>query len=225
MRVLVVEDERRMAALLEQALVEEGIHVFLAHDGETGVAAARSSPFDVIVLDIQLPKLDGISVARRLRSQGDQTPILMLTARDSQRDIVEALNLGADDYVTKPFSFEVLLARIHAISRRRQLPQPVCLQVADLNLNTITREVSREGKPLRLTKREHSLLELLMRNAGRPVSRDTILEAVWGFRSEVEENTVEAFIKLLRHKMDAPFPVKLLHTIRGVGYCLRVPEA
>ncbi len=224
MRVLIVEDERRMAALLEQALMEEDIHAYVSHDGESGLAAAQASHFDVIILDVQLPKLDGFSVARKLRSQGDQTPLIMLTARDADRDIVEGLNIGADDYVTKPFSFEILLARIHAVSRRRQLPAAVCLQIADLSLNTITREVTREGKTLRLTKREHSLLELLMRNAGRPISRDAILESVWGFRSDVEENTVEAFIKLLRQKMDAPFSIKLLHTVRGVGYCLRVPE-
>ena len=224
MRVLVVEDERRMAALLEQALTEEGIHVYVAHDGEAGLAAAQSSSFDVIILDVQLPRRDGMSVARRLRSEGDQTPIIMLTARDTQRDIIDGLNLGADDYVTKPFCFEVLLARIHAVSRRREQPQPVRLQVGDLILDTVTREVRRDGKILRLTKREHSLLELLVKNAGRPVTRDAILDSVWGFRNDVEENTVEAFVKLLRQKMDAPFPVKLLHTVRGIGYCLRTPE-
>ena len=197
----------------------------MAHDGEAGLGAAQSSQFDVIVLDVQLPKVSGLAIARRLRANGDQTPIIMLTARDAQRDIVDGLNMGADDYVTKPFSFEVLLARIHAVSRRQQLPTAVCLQVADLNLNTITREVTREGKSLRLTKREHSLLELLMRNAGRPVSRNAILESVWGFRNDVEENTVEAFVKLLRQKMDAPFSIKLLQTVRGVGYCLRAPGA
>lgn len=224
MRVLIVEDERRMAALLEQALTEEQIQVYVAHDGETGLAAAQASRFEVIILDVQLPKLNGFSVARKLRSHGNQTPIILLTARDTDRDIVEGLNIGADDYVTKPFAFEILLARIHAVSRRQQLPTAVCLQVADLILNTITREVTRQGRPLRLTKREHGLLELLMRNAGRPVSRDAILESVWGFRSDVEENTVEAFVKLLRQKMDAPFSTKLLHTVRGVGYCLRVPD-
>ncbi len=213
-----------MAALLEQALTEENIHVYLAHDGETGLAAAQSSPFDVILLDVQLPRRDGMSIARKLRSGGDQTPIIMLTARDKERDIVDGLNLGADDYVTKPFSFEVLLARIHAVSRRRENPQPIRLQLADLTFDTVTREVTRGGITVRLTKREHSLLELLIKNAGRPVTRDAILDAVWGFRNDVEENTVEAFVKLLRQKIDAPFPIKLLHTVRGIGYCLRSPE-
>lgn len=220
-----MEDERRMADLLEQALTEEDIHVFVTYDGEAGLAAAQATPFDVIVLDVQLPKMDGMTVVRRLRSHGNQTPIVMLTARDARSEIVKGLNLGADDYVTKPFSFDVLLARIHAVSRRSHLPTPVCLQVADLQLNPITREVVRDGKVLKLTRREHDLLHLLMRHAGRPVSRDTILQSVWGFRNDVEENTVEAFIKLLRQKMDAPFSTKLLQTVRGFGYCLRVPEA
>ena len=225
MRLLLVEDERRMAALLEQGFTEEGIHVFLVYDGEDGLAAAQASTFDAIVLDIQLPRLDGMTIARRLRRNGNQTPILMLTARDTERDMLEALNLGADDYVTKPFSFEILLARVRAISRRAQLPQPVKYQFANLHLNTVTREVSREGISIRLTRREHDLLELLIRNAGRPVTRDAILEAVWGFRNDIEENTVEAFVKLLRHKVDAPFPIRLIQTVRGVGYCLRLPPA
>ena len=214
-----------MAALLERGFTEEGVHVFLAYDGEDGLAAAQCACFDAIILDVQLPRMDGMTVARRLRKNGNQTPILMLTARDTEKDVLEALNLGADDYVTKPFSFEVLLARVRAISRRAQLPQPVNFQFANLSLNTITREVTREGVPIRLTRREHDLLELLIRNAGRPVTRDVILQAVWGFRSDIEENTVEAFVKLLRQKVDAPFSIRLIQTVRGVGYCLRLPEA
>ena len=225
MRLLLVEDEKRLAALLEAGFTEEGIHVLVAHHGSEGLAAAESSSFDVIILDIQLPGIDGMALARRLRHHGNQTPILMLTARDAPQDVLEGLNLGADDYVTKPFSFEILLARVRAVCRRMQHPRPVCLQLADLQLNTATREVTRQGRMIRLTKREHSLLELLLQNAGRPVTRDTILEAVWGFRNDVEENTLEAFVKLLRQKVDAPFPTKLIQTVRGIGYCLRLPSA
>lgn len=224
-RILLVEDEQRIATLLVQGLSEEGHQVFVAHDGEQGLAMALASRFDVIVLDVVLPRLDGLAVARRLRESSNQTPLLMLTARDSMADVVKGLDTGADDYLTKPFSFEILLARLRALGRRGPTPQTVRLKIADLCLDTATRQVTRCGQSIYLTPREHSLLELLLRNAGRPVTREAILESVWGFDHDVEENTVEAFVRLLRNKIDLPFGQKLIHTVRGIGYCLRLPEA
>jgi DNA-binding response OmpR family regulator len=223
-RILVVEDEQRMSALLQQGLAEEGHQVYVASDGAQGLAIAQSSAFDVLILDVMLPRMDGLSVARRLREAGNRTPVLILTARDRVADVVKGLDAGADDYLTKPFSFEILVARLRAVSRRGPIAQSVCLKFADLCLDTATRRVTRQGSPVSLTPKEHSLLELLLRNAERPVSRDTILESVWGFDSDVEENTLEAFVRLLRGKIDAPFEPKLIHTVRGVGYCLRLPE-
>lgn len=225
MRILIVEDERRMALLLEQGLAEEGHQVCLARDGEEGLAIAQTSDFDAIILDVMLPRMDGLTLARNLREHGNQTPVLMLTARDSMSDIVKGLDIGADDYLTKPFSFEILLARLRAVSRRGPIPQRVCLQFADLRVDTASRRVTRQGRAIALTPKEYRLLELLLRNAERILSRETILESVWGFDSEVEANTVEAFIRLLRSKLDAVFEPKLIHTVRGVGYCLRLPEA
>jgi DNA-binding response OmpR family regulator len=224
MQLLVAEDDLRLARLLEQGLTEDGHHVTLAHDGNAALDMAQSHSFDAIVLDIMLPHMDGLTVARRLRAGANQTPVLMLTARDAESDIISALNLGADDYLTKPFSFDILLARLRAVSRRGPIAQPVCLSFAGLTLNTSTRQVSRNGRSISLTPREHSLLELLLRNAGRVVTRDTILDSVWGFDSEVNENTVEAFVRLLRQKIDQLPEPKLIHTIRGIGYGIRLPE-
>jgi DNA-binding response OmpR family regulator len=223
-RVLIIEDEERMGALLQQGLAEEGHSVYRARSGEEGLEVALASSFDAVVLDIMLPRMDGITVARRLREASNQTPVLMLTARDSMRDIVKGLDTGADDYLTKPFAFEVLLARLRAISRRGPIPHSVVLQCADLTLNTATRRVTRSGETIPLTPREYGILELLLRNTGRPVSRAVLLESVWGFDTDVEENTIEAFVRLLRNKVDAPFSPKLIHTVRGVGYCIRLPE-
>ena len=224
MQILVVEDEPQMANLLERGLSEEGFHVCLARDGREALDMATASGFDAIVLDLMLPKVDGLTVARRLRERSNQTPILMLTARDTIPDIVKGLDVGADDYLTKPFSFEVLLARLRAVSRRGPIPRPVFLELADLRMDTSSRSVTRRGRLIHLTPREYSLLELLLRNAGRAVTKDAILESVWGFDGEVGENNVEAFVRLLRNKIDLNFEPKLVHTVRGVGYCLRVDE-
>lgn len=225
MQILVVEDEPQMANLLERGLSEEGYQVCLARDGREALEMAAAAGFDAIVLDIMLPNIDGLTVARRLREGSNQTPILMLTARDTIPDIVKGLDVGADDYLTKPFSFEVLLARLRAVSRRGPIPQPVFLELADLRMDTTSRSVTRQGRPIHLTPREYSLLELLLRNAGRTVAKDAILESVWGFDGEVGENNVEAFVRLLRNKIDLNFDPKLIHTVRGVGYCLRDDEA
>ncbi len=221
MRILVVEDEPRMAELLRQGLTEEGHAVVVSLDGREGLSLAENEPFDLVLLDVMLPGADGFAIVRRLRSRRVQTPILMLTARDAMRDIVEGLNLGADDYITKPFSFEELFARVRAAGRRGPAPQPVNLQTGDLSLNQGTREVKRGERKITLTRTEFTILELLMRHSGRVLSRDTLIEAVWGGDSDIESNTLDAFMRLLRAKIEAPGEPKLLHTIRGVGFSLR----
>lgn len=224
MRILVVEDERRMAELLRQALVEEGYTVAVAMDGREGLSMAETGGFDLIVLDVMLPGLSGFEIARRLRASRNQTPLLMLTARDSTKDLVEGLDTGADDYLTKPFSFEVLLARVRAVSRRGPIPQPVFLEVAGLTMNPGTREVHRGGRPIELTRTEFAILELLMRSAGRVVTRDALIERVWGGDSDIASNTLDAFIRLLRARIEEPGQTRLIRTVRGVGYSLK-PEA
>jgi DNA-binding response OmpR family regulator len=220
MRVLVIEDEQPMAQLLKKIFSEEGHRVALARDGVSGLDMARSSPVDLIVLDVMLPGMDGMTIARKLRQCHNQTPILMLTARDAAADTVHGLDSGADDYLTKPFSIDVLLARARAVSRRIPIARPKCLEIADVALDPASRRVTRGQRALSLTPREYGLLELLMRNAGRTVSRETILESVWGSGYEVSENTVEVFMRQLRLKVDSREP-KLIHTVRGVGYVMR----
>lgn len=221
MRVLVVEDESRMAEVLKKGLSEEGHVVTIAGTGPEALALARTNPFEVLILDIMLPGLDGCKVTRMLRSEGNQTPILMLTARDQRREVVTGLDAGADDYLTKPFAFEELLARVRAVGRRAPIPQSVVLRVADLTLDTGAHTVARQGHAIALTRREYTLLELLMRHSGRVVSRDTILGSIWGLDADVEANTVEAFVSLLRSKVDQAFSPKLIHTVRGAGYTMR----
>jgi len=221
MRLLVVEDENRMASLLRQGLQEEGYAVAVAADGPTGLEMAAADSFELILLDVMLPGFDGFELARRLRAQGNRTPILMLTARDATPDIVEGLDLGADDYLTKPFSFEVLLARIRALLRRGPAPQSARLRVGDLELDPATHAVTRSGQLVHLTRTEFSLLEYLMRRCDRVVPRDILIEAVWGFGRDIESNTLDAFIKLLRSKVEAAGGPRLIHTVRGVGYSIR----
>jgi DNA-binding response OmpR family regulator len=221
MRVLIVEDERAMAELLKKGLEEENHRAALAFDGVQGLELAKSYEFDAIVLDLMLPRVDGFEVARRLRHGGNQTPILILTARDAVPDIVKGLDLGADDYLTKPFSFEVFLARLRTVARRGSAPRPTCLRVADLTLDPGSRQALRGRREIRLSPTEYRLLELLMRKAGRVVTRTAIVEAVWGLENDVEENTLDAFVRLLRGKVDKGFSPKLIQTVRGIGYCLR----
>ncbi len=218
MRVLVVEDELKMANLLKSGLAEEGHSVLVANTAPDGLELAASYDCDVAVLDVMLPGFDGFELVRRMRKGGLRTPVLMLTARDATADVVKGLSAGADDYLKKPFSFDELLARLLALSRRGPVTQSVLLQVEDLQLDTSTHQVDRSRKPVALTKKEYSLLEFLMRNAGRVLSRDTIIEAVWGYDGTVENNTLEAFIKLLRKKIDEGHAKKLIHTVRGFGY-------
>lgn len=224
MHVLTVEDEPAMAELLRSALSEEGHIVTLAGDGQHALQLARASRFDLIVLDLMLPRVDGFEVARQLRQARIRTPVLVLTARDSPADLVRALDGGADDYLTKPFSLDVFLARVRAVSRRGEIPQAVSLNAGALSLNTATRAVTRSGKHISLTPREYSLLELLMRHKGRVLSRSSIVEAIWGFEAEIEENTLDVFIKLLRNKVELPDAPRLIRTVRGIGYCLQEDE-
>jgi two-component system OmpR family response regulator len=220
-RVLIVEDERKMAEALKKGLEAENHCVSLAFDGRTALEFTSALEFDVIVLDVMLPRIDGFEVARRLRKNQNQTPILMLTARDAVPDIVKGLDSGADDYLTKPFSFEVFLARLRSVGRRGTVPRPTCLQVGELLLNPATRKVVQGREEIHLSPTEFRLLEFLMRRAGRVVSRNAIVQAVWDFEHEVEENTLDVFIRLLRSKVDRDHKHKLIQTVRGIGYTIR----
>jgi DNA-binding response OmpR family regulator len=221
-KLLVVEDERRMLELLRRGLTEEGHTVTCASDGNEGWQVSRNYEFDAIVLDIMLPGMNGFEIAKRLREAGVSTPILMLTAKDSVPDIVRGLDAGADDYLTKPFAFHEVLARLRALQRRATARTHSRLQVGDLVLDPASREVTRAGANITLTRTEYSLLERLMFRAGKVVPRQTLIESVWGFDREIEENTLDAFVRLLRHKVDTEGRPKLIHTVRGVGYMIRV---
>jgi DNA-binding response OmpR family regulator len=225
MHILVIEDEPKIAGLMHQALTEDGYQVVVAHDGRRGLELARLPQFELLVLDLMLPSMDGFQIARTLRAEGNRIPMLVVTARDSKEDIVEGLNIGADDYVTKPFSFDVLLARIRAVSRRGPIASPVCYLVADMVINTSTRQVKRGPRKIPLTDHEYRLLELLARRSPAVLPRNTIMDAVWGFDAEVSANNLEAFVHLLRSKVEHRGESKLIRTIRGVGYALRAGDA
>ncbi len=221
MRLLVVEDEPRMLELLRRGLTEEGHTVLCVADGDRARLKLRQQEFDVVILDVMLPKISGFELALQVRSERNVTPILMLTARDSVPDIVHGLELGADDYMTKPFSFSELLLRLRAVKRRASACQPPKLQVGDLWLDPMTHEVSRAGEAISLTRTEYNLLERLMSNAGRVVPRDMLILSVWGHKAEIEDNTLDAFIRLLRNKVDNQGREQLIRTVRGVGYMVK----
>ncbi len=221
MWILIVEDELPMAQVLRQGLEEQNHTVTLAQDGAEALDLASDSQFDAIVLDVMLPQCDGLTVARSLRKRGSQTPILMLTARDSTEDIVRGLDAGADDYLVKPFALKVLFARLRALARRAGNPSIPALQVDDLCLDPTTREVHRGGRKVHLTAIEFRFLEYLMRRVGRVASRDAIVDAVWGYNEEVEPNTVHTYVKCLREKLDSDPAMRLIHTVRGYGYVMR----
>ena len=210
-----------MAGLLERGLRGEGHRVFVAVDGREGLEFAEVRAYDVIILDVLLPVVGGFEMAKRLRQKGNRTPILMLTAKDAPRDAAEGLDAGADDYLRKPFAFEELLARIRAVSRRGVIARGVLLEVDDLKLDPASREVRRGDRDLALTPREFQVLELLLRRAGRVVPRSSLLDTVWGHESDVELNTVDAFVSSLRRKLEGPGEKRLIHTIRGVGFCIK----
>jgi DNA-binding response OmpR family regulator len=221
MRILIAEDETRMAEQLRLGLEREGYSVLLAADGEQALELARNGEHDLMILDWMLPGLEGVEVARRLRQARVGTRILMLTARDAAPDVVHGLDCGVDDYLSKPFAFEVLLARLRALARRIPTTTLPVLEVADLALDPAAHRVTRAGAPVKLSTKEFSLLHFLMRRAGQIVPRRTLIEAVWGYDSSIESNTLDAFIHLLRAKIDMKPHAKLIHTVRGVGYCVR----
>ncbi|HWC11501.1 MAG TPA: response regulator transcription factor [Acidimicrobiales bacterium] len=222
-RVVVVDDDEALRNAVRRALRLEGYDVATAADGADALDQLGSLQADLVVLDVLMPVLDGITVCRRLRRSGDRTPILMLTARDAVSDRVTGLDAGADDYLTKPFALEELLARIRALLRRDQGGQDGTLVVADLELDPRTRQVSRGARPIELTRTEFALLELLLRNAGTVLTRDTIRERVWGFEDSYGSNTLDVYVGYLRRKTEAGAEPRLIHTVRGVGFVLRGP--
>jgi two-component system copper resistance phosphate regulon response regulator CusR len=223
MKVLVVEDEASLASAIVRILSEAGHTVNWAPDGEKGYDGARSDAFDLILLDVMLPKKNGWDIVAGLRAAKMNVPILMLTARDEVGDRVKGLNLGADDYLPKPFETSELLARVHALHRRDQIQKGSSIRIDDLTIDRQSRQVTRSGQEISLTRREYDLLEALATNQARVLSRETIQERVWG-NDEGTSNTVDVFIGTLRRKIDAPFGQKLIHTVVGYGYVLRAGE-
>ncbi len=223
MRVLVVEDDAKIASFVVNGLKQNGFAVDHARDGEAGLDLALAVTYDAAVLDLNLPKLDGLSLLRQLRQKKVGTPVLILSARATIDDRVLGLQVGGDDYLTKPFAFSELLARVQALIRRSRdaADTPAALAVADLKMDPFSREVTRAGQTLDLQPREYSLLELLLRHAGRPVTKTMILEAVWDFGFDPQTNLVDVLVHRLRAKVDRDFPVRLIHTVRGVGYVLK----
>jgi two-component system response regulator MprA len=221
MRILVVDDEPQLRRALERALKLEGYGVDLAEDGEQALAAAASSPPDAIVLDVLMPRRDGLDVCRELRARGDRTPVLMLTARDAVQDRVDGLDAGADDYVVKPFALEELLARLRALLRRSGSAGDGALAYSDLTLDPATREVRRGDRDLELTKTEVTLLELLLRHPRQVLTRSQIFESVWGYDFGPRSNSLEVYIGYLRRKTEDGGEPRLIQTVRGIGYALK----
>lgn len=222
MRLLVVEDDRSLADLLRRGLTQEGHAIDLAHDGNTALELAESGAYDALILDVMLPGIDGLEIARHLRNSGASTPILMLTARDALHDRLRGFDAGADDYLSKPFAFEELLARLRAIMRRSgQLLSDDRLIVGDLVLDRRAHEVTRAGKTVALSPREFALLEYLMRHPGQVLSRTMILERVWDYGFDSFANVVDATIRRLRKEVDDGYEQPLIHTVRGVGYKIK----
>jgi len=221
MYILVVEDQEKVAKFLEKGLREEGHNIDVAFNGEEGLTMALINHYDIIILDIMLPKKNGIEVLKELRNKRISTPILMLTARDSLEDKIQGLDKGADDYLTKPFAFAELLARIRAILRRGNSERSVELTADDLILNPATRQVHRAGEEIQLTNKEYSLLEYFLRNKGQVLTRSLISEHIWGYQFDTGTNIVNVYVNYLRNKIDNSFDKKLIHTVRDVGYILK----
>ena len=221
MRVLVIEDEHKIARALKKALEQESYAVDVCYDGDDGVAMATTEPYDIAIIDRMIPgKYDGLAVVRSMREQHIHTPVLLLTALGSVKDRTDGLDGGADDYLVKPFALEELLARVRALLRRPSEQQSAVLSAGDLTLDTVNYRVMRGDQEITLTSKEFALLEYLLRNPGRPLSKQVIISHVWDYDADILPNTVEVYIKYLRAKIDAPFKHKLIHTIRGFGYKL-----
>ena len=226
MRVLIVEDDRRIAGFVAKGLEQAGLAVDRAEDGREGLEMALSAPYDAAVIDLMLPGLDGLTLIERLRDAHIRTPVLILSARRSVDDRVAGLRRGGDDYLTKPFAFAELLARVQALMRRATAAaEPARLTAGGIALDLLTRQVTRDGQGIDLQPREFALLEYLMRNAGRPVSKTMILQHVWNYAFDPQTNVVEVLVSRLRTKVDGDRADRMIHTLRGVGYVLRVPDA
>lgn len=223
MRILVVEDEKRIADFLGRGLESAGYDIDIAPDGQTAIDLVHATDYDLITLDMMLPDMDGIRVLEKIRNRKTNPPVLILSARGAVEDRVKGLELGADDYLTKPFAFVELLARVRVLLRRGQ-PTPEKLLVGELTLDCIRRKVTRAGDTIELAPKEFSILEYLMRNKGRPLSRTMIVEHVWDMDYDGLTNIVDVYIRHLRSKIDDRYPTKLIHTVRGVGYMLELPE-
>jgi len=219
-RILVIEDDQDIAAFVRRGLIlKENHEVDVAYDGEEGLAKAHDNPPDLVLLDLMIPRVDGVEVCRRLRA-GSDIPIIILTARDSVTDKIRGLDAGADDYVTKPFAFEELVARMRAALRRRE-PGEEVIRVGDLTIRPASREVTRGERQIELTSREFDLLGLLARNAGKVLDKNTIFERVWGYKFDVESDTIKVYIRYLRRKLNANDEPDMIHAVRGVGYMLK----
>ncbi len=224
MHVLVVEDEKKVASFIQRGLEAEHYSVDLSYDGEDGLTRLFDEDYDLLILDVMLPKRDGLAVLREIRKRGVQIPVLLLTARDTLADKVAGLDQGADDYLTKPFAFEELLARMRALLRRGAQAQATTLTLADLSLDPVTHQVTRAGKKIDLTAKEFALLEFFLRNPGRVLSRAVIAQHVWGVDFDTFTNVIDVYVKYLRKKIDADLEPKLIHTVRGSGYVLKESE-
>lgn len=219
MRVLVIEDEHKIARALKKALEQESYAVDVSYDGDDGHSMATTEPYDVAIIDRMIPgEYDGLGIVKAMRDAKIHTPVILLTAKAGVHDRTEGLDAGADDYLIKPFALEELLARVRALLRRPTEQQASVLTIGDLTLNTLTYEVLRTGNEIRLTSKEFALLEYLMRNPGRPLSKDVIISHVWDYDADILPNTVEVYVKYLRTKIDVPYKTDLIHTIRGFGY-------
>lgn len=223
MRVLVVEDDQRIAQAIKTGLMQESYAVDVVHDGEDGVSTALADSYDVIIMDVMMSGIDGIEACRQIRQADNTTPILLLTARSQNSDVVTGLDAGADDYLPKPFSFDVLLARVRALLRRPSDALNTVLIADGLELDTVRRVVSREGKDVQLSSKEYAILEYLLRSKGTILSKESIISHVWDFDADVLPNNVEVFITYLRNKIDKPFPSRqpLIQTVRGFGYVIK----
>jgi heavy metal response regulator len=224
MRLLVVEDEPKLARFIQRGLTEESFAVDVARDGEEALERATRTAYDLVILDLMLPRMDGFAVCRALRAQGSDTPILILSARGVVQDRVKGLELGADDYLTKPFAFSELTARVRSLLRRRQPAALLTLSVADLTLDPMTRIVKRGARRVELTQKEFALLEHLMRQAGQVVSRTMIAEHVWGFNWDRMTNVIDVYVNRLRQKLEESGEPRLIHAVRGAGYTIREPD-
>jgi two-component system OmpR family response regulator len=224
MRILVVEDDKKIASLVVKGMEQAGFAVDHAEDGEDALHLALSEPYDAAIVDLMLPKLDGLTIIERMRQKKILTPVIVLSAKRSVDDRVRGLQTGGDDYLVKPFSFSELLARVHALIRRASHEaEPTRLLIGELSLDLLSREIARAGKKIDLQPREFSLLEYLMRNSGRVVSKTMIIEHVWGYNFDPQTNVVDVLVSRLRNKVDRDFENKMIHTHRGVGYALKLP--